>query len=187
MLEQILELVIGQIPEAIYFALFMIYAKRLNDKKFLFIFMVTVEYVVLLDLFPYNLWSHVLFFVMTYLILKILYNEKSQITDVFTLGIASVIIVVMSVVVGLVTWNLFGNFLLSAILQKVSIFTVLFLCKNKLYCLQNAYKRWWNRNDGIKKPIKSVTFRAVNVIIFNIMFVVINICLLIRAVIGGVK
>ena len=179
MLEKILELVIGQIPEAIYFALFRIYAKRLNEKRLIFLFMITVEYVALLRLFPYNLWSHIFFFIMTFLILKILYNEKSQITDIFTLGVASIILLVVSVVVGLIVWNISSDFLLAAILQKIVIFLILFLLKDKLYGLQNAYKNWWNRNDNIKKPIKSVTFRAVNVIIFNVMFAVINVLLII--------
>ena len=42
-----LELLIGQIPEAIFFALFMIYAKGLKEKRILFIVLMIVEYLLL--------------------------------------------------------------------------------------------------------------------------------------------
>ena len=40
-----LELIIGQIPEAIYFALFMIYAKGLKEKRILFTVLMVNRYI----------------------------------------------------------------------------------------------------------------------------------------------
>lgn len=85
----ILELLLGQIPEALYFALFMIYTKRLNEKRIWFIVLTVLEYI-LLFIPPLSIWSHILYFIFTYGILKWLYKNKAQITDIFTLGIASV-------------------------------------------------------------------------------------------------
>ena len=187
MIESILELVLGQIPESIFFALFMIYAKRLKDKKFLFTILITVERIALIKLFPYSLWSRIFFFMMTYLILKILYDEKSQITDVFTMGVASIIILCVSTFYGFVVWKLLNSFIMAVILNDIVLFLILYLIKDKIYGLQSLYKNWWNRNDSIKKPIKSVTFRAVNVIVFIVMFAVINMLIIIGLMIGGVK
>jgi len=182
-----LELLLGQVPEAIYFALFMIFAKRLKNKTLIFTFMVTLEYIILFQVFQFSMWSHALFFIMTYLILKILYEEKAQITDVFTLGVASIIVLAVSMFTGFIFWYLLHNFTASVFIQKILLFLVLFVLKDKLYNMQNMYKNWWNRNDSIEKPIKSVTFRAVNVVIFNIMFLIINVSIILGAMIGGVK
>lgn len=42
-----LELIIGQIPEAIFFSLFMIYAKGLKEKRILFTVLMVVEYLLI--------------------------------------------------------------------------------------------------------------------------------------------
>ena len=42
-----LELFLGQIPEAIFFSLFMIYTKRLKEKRILFTVLMTIEYLLL--------------------------------------------------------------------------------------------------------------------------------------------
>ena len=88
-----LELFLGQIQEAIYFALFMIYAKNLKTKRLLYTILMTLEYVLLTRIIYYNLWFQVLYTFLTYAILKILYKEKAQITDIFTFMIGSLIII----------------------------------------------------------------------------------------------
>ena len=92
----VLQLLLGQIPEAIYFALFMIFTKRLDKKQILFTILMIIEYILLFNFTPVTIWSHISYFIITYIILKILYHEKSQITDIFTLGIASMILMIIS-------------------------------------------------------------------------------------------
>lgn len=77
-----LELLLGQIFEAIYFALFMIFAKRIKEKRLLFITLMIFEYLLWKHLFKYNFIFHIGFIFTTYIVLKILYKEKSQITDI---------------------------------------------------------------------------------------------------------
>ena len=67
---------------------------------------------------------------------------------------------------------------LVAIFNRIIIFTFIFILNKKLYKIQNIYKFLWNRNDRIKKKIKSTTFRALNIVVFNISFVLINLCML---------
>ena len=69
-------ILIGQIPEALYFALFMILTKKLTTKRILFISLMIVEYVLLLSTLQFSVWGHMLYFIMTYIILKLLYKEK---------------------------------------------------------------------------------------------------------------
>lgn len=89
----LLEIFLGQIPEAIYFALFMIFAKDLKEKRILYILLMVIEYLLLKHFIKYNIWFQILYTIMQFVILKVLYKEKSQITDIFTFTIASIILV----------------------------------------------------------------------------------------------
>lgn len=170
-----LELFLGQIPEAIYFALFMIFAKDLKEKRFLFIILMITEYLLLLNIFPYNIWFHLSQFMMTYILLKILYKEKCQVTDIFILAIASVILIAICAALYFIIWSTINNYLIYAILTRICMFLIIILFRKKLNKIQNLYKIIWNRNDKLRKNIKTTTFRALNLVIFNIMFYAINI------------
>lgn len=170
----LLEILLGQVPEAVYFALFMIFSKRLDRRRGLLITLMTIEYILLLNVFPFSIWSHILYFVISYLILKILYKEKAQITDIFTLGIASIVLMVVSAICYFILKNFTTNILIGSIVQKLFTFMVLLLYKRKWCNIQKLYKYLWNRNDKISKIMKSTTFRCINLIVFNIMFYIIN-------------
>ena len=173
-----LEILIGQIPEAIYFSLFMIFAKNLKSKRILFTALMVIEYLLCLNSMPYDMVSHVLFFIMSYLTLKILYKEKSQITDIFTLGIASIVLIIINLILYFSIYNVINNYIVYVTIDRIFLFIFVFLLKNKLNFIQNIYKKYWNRNDKIKKKMKSTTFRCLNLVFFNLMFYIINIAML---------
>lgn len=166
-----LELLLGQIPEAIYFALFMIFTKELKTKRILYTILMIVEYVLLKFFIEYNIWFQVAYTIIQFLILKLLYKEKAQVTDIFTFGIASLILITCSIISG-------GVYLLNPItgiiFSRLLPFIIIFIFKNKLCNIQKLYKRYWNRNDELKTKIKSTTFRCLNVVLFNLMFYIIN-------------
>lgn len=166
-----LELIIGQIPEAIFFSLFMIYAKGLKEKKILFTVLMVVEYLLLKYSFQYSWLFQIGYIVTTFLTLKILYKEKSQITDIFTFAIASIILIITSIPCVLIFKD---NPILYSLVNRIIIFIFIFLFRNKLNKIQIIYKTIWNRNDKNKKKIKSTTFRSLNIVIFNLMFYFIN-------------
>ena len=169
-----LELFLGQIPEAIFFALFMIFAKGLKEKRVLFTVLMIIEYLLLLYSFPYNWLFHICFMVTTFIILKVLYKEKSQITDVFLLLIGYIYIIIISIF----TYIIIKNYIFACFINRILLFFPIIIYNYKLLKIQNIYKLLWNRNDKVKKKIKSVTFRAINVCLFNICFVIINTCML---------
>ena len=77
----IFELLFGQIFEALYFSIFIILAKNIKEKRFIFISLMICEYVIIFNLFPYSIWSHILFFILYYVLMKILYKDKCQIKE----------------------------------------------------------------------------------------------------------
>lgn len=169
-----LELIVGQIPEAIFFSLFMIYAKGLKEKRILFTILMVVEYIILARFLIYNSWFQIIYTFMVFIILKLLYKEKAQITDIFTFTIASIVVILICAILYFIVWFTINNYLIYAILTRIFMFAFIFLFKNKLNKIQNLYKKLWNKNDR-RKGIKTTTFRSLNIVIFNIMFYIINI------------
>lgn len=170
----ILEILLGQLPEALYFAIFMILAKRIKNKRILFTSLMIIEYILLFSIVRYSIWYHVFYFVISYIILKILYKEKSQITDIFTISIASIILIISNIILYPIAL-IFNNYIIFVISNIILTFVILYLLRNKLHNIQNMYKKFWNRNDKVIKRMKSTTFRCLNLVLFNISFYIINI------------
>lgn len=173
-----MEILLGQVPEALYFALFMIYTKKLSKRRILFIGLMLAEYLLLLNALPFSIWSHILYFAVSYMILKILYKEKTQITDIFTLGLASLMMIIVNLIVYVVFLKITNNYIITTVINRICLFLLLFFLRKRLPKIQNLYKKFWNRNDKVPKPMKSVTFRCINLFILNIMFYAINVCML---------
>lgn len=177
-----LQIILGQIPEAIFFSLFMIYTKRLKEKRFLYISIMIMEYLILAGIIQFNVWLQIIYTFMSYLILKILYREKAQITDIFTFAIASLFVIVTSIIMYFIVYFTFKNMIVCVILQKILLFVVLLLLRKKLYKIQEIYKKLWNRKKIRNYKIKSTTFRCINIVIFNCMFYIINIGMLLAKI-----
>lgn len=174
----IFELLFGQIFEAIYFSIFIILAKNIKEKRFIFISLMICEYVIIFNLFPYSIWSHILFFILYYVLMKILYKDKCQIIDMFILAIASLILMLSCIILYFIVNYTIYSFTAYFILNRLFLIGILLIFKNKLNKIQEIYKVYWNRNDKIKKKIKSATFRSLNLVIFNFMFYIINTCMI---------
>ena len=177
----LLELFLGQIPEAVFLALFMIFVKSLRKKRVLFIVLLTVSYVLLMDLFAYSWYAHIYLTIMIFVTLRVLYEEKSQITDVFILLIAYILLGVTSAICFVICR---GNPVIASIINRVIIFGLLFSFRNKLYKIQVLYKKFWNRNNK-PKIIKSATFRSLNIVIFNVIFIFLYACMVVATVWKG--
>ena len=171
----ILELLLGQIPEAVFVALFMVFSKNIKTKRIIFLIITVVDYVLLIYTFKYNWGFHILFMIITYIILKVLYKERTQIVDIFIFAIAYIYIIITSFVCVIFTRNV----VIASIINRLLLFIPLFVLNYKLSVIQSVYKKYWNRNDKIKKKMKSVTFRSLNIVIFNLLFVIINIGMLV--------
>lgn len=166
-----LELLLGQIPEAIYFALFMIFTKEIKEKRVVFTILMVVEYLLAKHLFIFNVWFHVVYMILVFLTLRFLYKDKAQIIDIFIFAIGSLILIICSIVSA-------GIYQFSSILgilcSRMTPYITLCLFHKQLPKIQKTYKLLWNRNDKNKLKMKSATFRCLNIVIFNIMFYAIN-------------
>ena len=167
----LLQLFLGQIPEAIFFALFMIYTKQLKEKRVLFVLLMIIEYLLLKTFIKFSMWFQMAYTAFTYIILKVLYKQKAQITDVFTFTIGSIILILVSAI----SFGIFRpNMIVGAIINRVILIIFFISLYNKLPYIQKIYKKLWNRNDKTKNKMKATTFRSLNLVIFNFIFYIIN-------------
>lgn len=179
-----LELLLGQLPEAIYFALFMMFTKNLKHKRLTYVLLMIIEYLLLKYFIHYNIWFQILYTIMQFIILKILYKEEAQVIDIFTFAISSVILIFISIISYFTIWKTLGNYYIAVLLCRFLLFVFLGIFHRKLCKIQKLYKLLWNRNKKKKFKMKSTTFRAMNIVIFNIMFYAINLGVLFSMIIG---
>lgn len=183
-------LLLEKVCEAIYFALFIIYGKNLKEKRLLFIGIMIFEYLIFKSVIHYNVWFQILYTFMSFINLKVLYKEKAQVTDVFLFMVASVILMILGALIYLPVYFICNEnvtlipYIMSLIINRTLMFSIIFLLHkniNKFY--KNFYKHWNRPNKKHNNKIKSLTLRNISVIIFNLMFCIINLtmafCLLI--------
>lgn len=171
----ILELLIGQIPEAIFFSLFIILGKELKEKRLLFTFLMVLQYFILkhVALLNYDIKFQILYTFMTYIILKAVYKEKSQITDIFLMITAILILGIFSVPFLLLNL-IINNVYIVCFISKIFLFVFLFISKNIINKFYKILYKYWNRNDAEKRKIKSLTIRNICAVSFNLIFVLLN-------------
>lgn len=171
-------LILEKVLEAIYFSLFLIFGKDIKNKRLLFIGIMIFQYLVLTTFIEYNVILQITYTFLSFINLKILYGDKAQITDIFLFTFASLILILLSISCAIFV-PLFGiKYIIMLVINRFLMFLVLFLIKNKIKDLYKKFYSKWNRNKNNNATgIKSLTLRNISIIVFNLMFYIINISL----------
>lgn len=169
-----LMIILEKVLEAIYFSLFLIYGKKLKEKRILLLIIMIAEYLLLKNFIQYNVLFQVAYTFMSFVNLKVLYKEKSQITDIFLFAAASLILIIISIVCSSVVMiaKQVWLYYVMLIINRILMFTFVIIFRNKIYNIYKKFCNNWNKNKNNK--IKSLTLRNISVIVFNIIFCVIN-------------
>ena len=147
----ILLIFLEKILEAIYFSLFLIIGKELKNKRILFTLLMIFEYLLLTSFIEYNVAFQFIYTFMTFLILKILYKEKAQITDIFLFGAASIILIFLSMFTYLTALATYKNYFISLIFNRILIFAFLFVFRKQIRNCYIKFYSLWNRRHKTKK------------------------------------
>ncbi len=172
----ILSLFLGLIPEVLYFSLAMIYTKKINEKRIRLFLFISLAYILCIMIIPYELLFYVIFIFIIYFILKILYKEKTQIIDIFVITYFTFYLTLLSFLICFyyTVENSLKMYIILYIINRILLFSI-FIFKDKFYILYQRYKKYWNRNDNEKRPIKSITLRNISLILLNIIIFIMNI------------
>lgn len=176
----IFSLIFGLIPETLYFTLFLIFAKNIKEKKIKLFLLISLSYILCMMFIRYKLLLYVIFIFSLYMILKILYNKKAIITDIFLVSISVLILAITSYGYYFFRTNLQISGFISYMIVRLILFIILILIKNKINKLYNIYCRFWNRNDKENRPIKSITLRNISLTIMNLLIILMNIFIIIK-------
>lgn len=170
---------LGLIPEVLYFSLALIYTKNIKKKRIKLFLLIAIAYTLCIMIIKYELLFYVLFIFILYFILKILYKDETQIIDIFVITYFSFYLTLLSFLICF--YYKYGStlemYIILYIINRILLFSI-FIFRHKFNKLYMNYKKYWNRNDNIKKPIKSITLRNISLIAINcIVFFMNIICL----------
>lgn len=183
-MEAILSILLGLIPETLFFTLFLIYTKNLKEKKLKLFILINIAYIMCVMISQYKILYYVALIFLIYLALKMLYKDKAQISDIFIINLADLYICITSFICFLFVKEDFSNYYLLAVIQKILLF-VPFIFRTKFYDLYKKYYSLWNRNYEKKQPVKSITIRNFSLILLNLSIFIFN--LIILYVISNIK
>lgn len=174
MKQYIISIVLGILPEVLYFTYFLIYTKNLKEKKLKLGIGIFLVYVLCLLIKKYVLINYVAFIILIYWALKFLYKEKVQIVDVFVFSISTIYLTIISYIMSKILYDSLDNYYLLFVVNRIVMF-IPFLFRNKFHILYRKYCYLWNRNDKEKRPIKSITLRGISNLFLATFIIVINI------------
>lgn len=178
-MKEFLYQVLVQVPEPVYFSLFLIIGKNIKEKRLLLTGIMIVQYLLLMHIFPYNIWFQIIYTFMSFVNLKVLYKEKAQVTDIFLFTAASILLILISAFCYGAFYATIKNYTIALIINRILIFVVLYFSKNKIRSIYKKFCSIWNRHNNPKK-IRSLTLRNISIIIFNLMFWLINLGIALR-------
>lgn len=173
----IISVLLGLLPEVLYFTLFLIYVKNIKEKKIKLFILISIAYFVCALIYNYKTLYYIGFIVSIYIILKILYKEKTQIIDIFIISIPMSFIFVISFICYLFVKNDLSNYYLLYIIDRIVLYSTL-IFKNKLNLAYKKYCKLWNRNDKMKRPLKSITLRNISLMSINFIIFFMNLYIL---------
>lgn len=170
----VLSVLLGLIPEVLYFTLFISYTKNIKEKRVKLFLLFAIVYFLCVLVQKLQILFYTLLIVLFYIVLKLLYKKKVQIIDIFIISLAYLWIMLLSIAMLFLLNNDRSNYYYLYILDRILLF-VPFIFKNNFNLLYKKYCKLWNRNDKEKRPIKSITLRNISLIAINLTIFIANI------------
>lgn len=180
---EFLLILLEKVLEAIYFSIFLIIGKDLKKKRLLFVSIMIFEYLILKSFITYNVAFQFLYTFMTYVILKVLYKEKAQITDIFLFAVASICLIFIGIVSYFIVLLKVEYYFLALIINRILMALFLLIFKKTIREKYVEFYSLWNRHNNPNK-VKSLTLRNMSIITFNLMFWLINLGMIITKIFG---
>ena len=163
----VLSVLLGLIPEVLYFTLFISYTKNIKEKRVKLFLLISIAYFLCILMIQYQVIFYMLFIIFIYINLKLLYKDKVQIIDIFILSIAYLWMLILSFALMIFVSKDLSNYMFIYTIQRILLFLP-FIFRNKFNIIYKKYYKLWNRNDKENRPIKSITLRNISLILLNI-------------------
>ena len=163
----LISILFGLIPEVLYFTLFITYTKNIKEKRIKLFLLIVIAYFICITILQYQVLCDIMFIITMYLILKLLYKNKTQIIDIFIITISYFWLLLLSFLLMNFANKDLSNYMFLYFIQRILMFSI-FIFKNKFNNIYKKYCKLWNRNDNEKRIIKSITLRNLSLILLNV-------------------
>jgi hypothetical protein len=170
MLNFIISLLLGILPDILYYYIYIKSIKKINTKNILFFILLCINYILCIILIQHQFYLYIIQDIIIYFIIKKLYS--SQINDVFLV----IFLETYMLVLALISFNLIENYIVSFVVYRIFLFLPL-IFKNRIINFYENYTKLWNRHN-IPHKIKSITLRNISLVVLNIMIILMYIILL---------
>jgi len=170
----ILSIILGMLPEILFFTLYIITTKDLKNRRILLFILISIVYISCISIIQYVSTYYISFLFLYYIVVKIIYRKKTDIIDVFVTSIACIYLGAMSCLCFIFVKDDFSNYYILLIINRMLLFLP-FIFWKKFNFLYINYRKLWNREEKTKKPIKSITLRNISLVGINIFIFVCNI------------
>lgn len=170
MVNFIVNIFLGMVPDILYLTLFICFAKKLKEKRIKLFVLLAIGYILLIMILQYKFLFYIAFIIYAFLILKLLY--KSHISDFFLVSVALFYMTLISYIGYML---LSGNYVLYYIVERIVLYLI-FIFKNKFNVVYNKYLSLWNRNDNGK--IKSITLRNGSLLFVNSFIIILDLIII---------
>lgn len=169
-----ISLLLGMLPEVLFFTLFLVYTKDIKDKKIKLFISIMLVYILCIMINRFKTLYYVVFIFLIYLVLKLLYKKKTQIIDVFVFSLSTIYLSFVGYICSRFINDNYLVYYIMLIINRILLF-VPFIFKKTFNKMYKTYCGLWNRNDKIKRPIKSITLRNISLSVLNIFIFIMNI------------
>lgn len=163
--------IIGAILQPLYSCLFVLYTKKLNKHRSLFVILTIIDYIVinLFIRFRYGVNADLIFVIMFYINLKLIYKQKARVTDIITYIVSDILLGIIS----MSTYFLFGMNIVSLIIATTLPILIIYLIRDKLNVIDKFYDKHWNRKEN-NIGIKSITVRGISACLTIFSFIILH-------------
>lgn len=171
----LMSLILGILPQSLYFTLFITEIKQIKDKRKILCVLTFIICTINALILQYNLYLYLLIIPCVYKAMKILYKKKTQIIDIFIIALAFGYLSVLSYLCSLIYKNNMSLYWIAYIINNVLLFAIL-LFKKYMIKGYRFYISQWNRKPGNK--FKSISIRNVSLILLNVFIVILDIIII---------
>lgn len=168
----LLSLILGILPQALYFMLVLTNVKEIKNKRFLLLLFIFISIASMVMIVKFNIYLYLLIIPLIYAIMKFLYKKKTQIIDIFIIAIAYGYLSIISYVCSFMIKENMNFYWTAYTLNNILLFSIFFFKKP----ITKAYRKYiqiWNRKPENK--IRSISVRNVSLILLNIFILILDV------------
>lgn len=166
----IVSLLMGMLPEVLYFTLSICFIKDIKKQRLKLFSLLVIGYIVLIMVCRFQLLFYLGYIVYVYIVLKKLY--KSKIIDLFIVSVISAYLTLTS----FISFKLIDTYMLAYLINRLMLFIPIFVLNYKLNDFYNVYYRLWDRHECNK--VKSITVRNISLVFINSFIVLLNVLII---------